>query len=45
VTGIDLVKAQIRVADGARIGDENSGVPAQKDIRLMAHALQCRVTS
>jgi pyruvate carboxylase len=45
VTGIDLVKAQIRIADGARIGDENSGVPAQKDIHLTAHALQCRVTT
>ncbi len=45
VTGIDLVKAQIRVADGARIGDENSGVPKQEDIHLTAHALQCRVTT
>jgi pyruvate carboxylase len=45
VTGIDLVKAQIRVADGAKIGDEDSGVPAQKDIHLTAHALQCRVTT
>jgi pyruvate carboxylase len=45
VTGIDLVKAQIRIADGAKIGDEASGVPAQKDIHLTAHALQCRVTT
>src|SRR6185312_6022989 len=39
VTGIDLVKAQIRIADGAKIGEEASGVPAQKDIHLTAHAL------
>jgi pyruvate carboxylase len=45
VTGIDLVKAQIRIADGAKIGDEDSGVPAQEDIHLTAHALQCRVTT
>jgi pyruvate carboxylase len=45
VTGIDLVKAQIRIADGAKIGDESSGVPAQKDIHLTSHALQCRVTT
>ncbi|HEU4780741.1 MAG TPA: pyruvate carboxylase, partial [Steroidobacteraceae bacterium] len=45
VTNIDLVKAQIRIADGARIGDEASGVPAQKDIHLTSHALQCRVTT
>ncbi len=45
VTGIDLVKAQIRIAGGARIGEPSSGVPRQEDIRLGAHALQCRVTS
>ena len=45
VTGIDLVKAQVRIADGAKIGDEASGVPAQKDIHLTSHALQCRVTT
>ena len=45
ITGIDLVKAQIRIAAGARIGTEASGVPEQADIRLNAHALQCRVTT
>ena len=45
VTGIDLVKAQIRIADGARIGTPESGVPAQADIRVSAHALQCRITT
>ena len=45
VTGIDLVKAQIRIAGGARIGTSESGVPPQDEIRLAAHALQCRVTT
>ena len=45
VTGIDLVKAQIRLAGGARIGEPQSGVPRQENIRLGAHALQCRVTT
>ncbi len=45
VTGIDIVKAQIRLAQGARIGDEDSGVLTQKNIRLNGHALQCRVTT
>jgi len=45
VTGIDLVKAQIRIAEGARIGTPESGVPAQDQIRINAHALQCRVTT
>ena len=44
-TGIDLVKAQIRIADGAHIGTSDSGVPAQADIRIAAHALQCRITT
>ncbi|MEO1191697.1 MAG: pyruvate carboxylase [Pseudomonadota bacterium] len=46
VTGIDIVKAQIRIAKGALIGDlAMSGVPAQADISLRGHALQCRITS
>ena len=45
VTGIDIVKAQIRIAQGARIGDPDSGVLTQKNIRLNGHALQCRVTT
>ena len=45
VTGVDLVKAQIRIAEGASIGTPRSGVPAQADIRLDGHALQCRATT
>jgi pyruvate carboxylase len=45
VTGIDLVKAQIRITEGALIGTEESGVPAQDSIRLNGHAMQCRVTT
>ncbi|MTJ81965.1 MAG: pyruvate carboxylase [Telmatospirillum sp.] len=45
VTGIDIVKAQIRVTEGWRIGEEESFVPLQDDIRLAGHALQCRVTT
>jgi pyruvate carboxylase len=45
VTGIDLVKAQIRIAAGARLGEPESGVPPQSDIRLSGHALQCRITT
>jgi pyruvate carboxylase len=45
VTGIDIVKAQIRISQGARMGEENSGLPAQQEVRLLAHALQCRITT
>src|SRR5579871_1746728 len=44
VTGVDIVKAQIRVAQGGRIGAE-SWLPAQSEVRLNGHALQCRVTT
>jgi pyruvate carboxylase len=45
VTGIDIVKAQIHILDGHAIGTPESGVPAQQDIRLQGHALQCRITT
>jgi pyruvate carboxylase len=45
VTGIDIVKAQIRVAMGGRLGTDETGVPPQAEIKLHGHALQCRVTT
>ena len=46
ITGLDLVKSQIRIAAGARIGDvATSGIPAQEDIKFHRVAIQCRVTT
>src|SRR3546814_3489838 len=49
VTGVDIVKAQIRVTEGGRIGDAAYGstpaLPSQDQVRLNGHALQCRVTT
>ena len=45
VTGVDLVMAQIRIADGAVIGTPESGIPSQAEIRVNGHAVQCRVTT
>jgi len=45
VTGIDLVKAQIRIAAGAAIGTAASGVPAQDGIVVRGFAMQCRITT
>ena len=45
VTGIDIVKAQIHILEGYAIGTPESGVPAQEDIHLHGHALQCRITT
>ena len=44
VTGLDIVKAQIRVTEGGEIGVDHY-LPAQEAIRLQGHALQCRVTT
>jgi pyruvate carboxylase len=44
VTGIDIVKAQIRIAEGAQLS-EATGTPSQGDVTLSGHALQCRVTT
>jgi pyruvate carboxylase len=57
VTGVDIVKAQIRITEGGHIGVTEApevphpgalhptGVPAQAQIPLNGHALQCRVTT
>ncbi len=48
ITGIDIVKAQIRISEGAVIGDlsmQGTGVPLQDHIELRGHALQCRITT
>ncbi|HUP92198.1 MAG TPA: pyruvate carboxylase [Solimonas sp.] len=44
VTGVDIVRAQIRVTEGARIG-QDTALPAQEQVQLHGHALQCRVTT
>ncbi|MDT8856511.1 pyruvate carboxylase [Paracoccaceae bacterium Fryx2] len=44
VTGIDIVQAQIRIAEGATLA-EATGVARQEDIHLSGHAVQCRVTT
>lgn len=45
VTGIDIVKAQIQITEGICIGSEQSYVPQQEQIKLLGHALQCRLTT
>ncbi|WP_217920874.1 pyruvate carboxylase [Miltoncostaea oceani] len=45
VTGIDIVKAQIRLAQGATIGEDDCGVPPQDGIRVNGSAMQCRITT
>ncbi len=46
VTGLDIVKAQIRIAEGGHIGRiDETGIPEQSAIGLDGHALQCRLTT
>ena len=46
VTGIDIVKAQIKIAEGGRLGvAAETGVPPQAEIHLNGHALQGRITT
>ncbi len=46
ITGIDIVKAQIRIAEGAEIGaTSDCAIPKQKDIKINGCAIQCRITS
>jgi pyruvate carboxylase len=45
VTGVDIVKTQILVADGAGLFGEEVGMPQQEDIPLMGFAVQCRITT
>ncbi|WP_425092479.1 pyruvate carboxylase [Tropicimonas sp. S265A] len=44
VTGIDIVRAQILIAEGKSL-TEATGVASQYDVQLSGHAIQCRVTT
>ncbi|MEQ1887398.1 MAG: pyruvate carboxylase, partial [Bryobacteraceae bacterium] len=45
ITGIDLVRSQILIADGKRMHGGEVGIPAQNDIRRSGYAVQCRITT
>jgi pyruvate carboxylase len=44
VTGIDIVRAQILIAEGRSLM-EATGTASQYDVRLDGHAIQCRITT
>ena len=44
VTGIDIVQAQIKIAEGKSL-PEATGKANQGEVRLNGHALQCRITT
>ena len=45
VTGIDIVRAQIQIAQGRDLHGAVMALPRQEEIRLHGYALQCRVTT
>lgn len=45
VTGIDIVQAQILVAQGYTLASERIAIPSQDAISVRGHAIQCRITT
>ncbi len=45
VTGVDIVRSQIQIAQGYSLHSEEMGLPKQEDISLHGVAMQCRVTT
>src|SRR5699024_3794061 len=45
VTGIDIVKTQILIADGEKLFDDVIRMPAQEAIEVNGYALQSRITT
>ena len=45
VTGIDLVRSQILIAEGRPLSDPEIGITSQADVHQNGYAIQCRVTT
>lgn len=45
ITGIDIVQAQIRIAEGYKLHSPEVAIPEQDKIRCDGHAIQCRITT
>ncbi len=45
VTGLDLIRAQILIAEGSLLASEELAIGDQSDITISGFALQCRVTT
>ena len=45
ITGIDLVRSQILIAQGAKLHGAELALPQKADIPRMGYAVQCRVTT
>jgi pyruvate carboxylase len=45
ITGIDIVRSQILIAQGYQLHEEPLGLPAQDQIEKSGYAIQCRITT
>ena len=45
VTGIDIVRSQIHIADGSKLSDSEIDIPSQESIHCNGFAVQCRITT
>ncbi|MHC5544095.1 ATP-binding protein, partial [Singulisphaera rosea] len=45
VTGIDLVKSQILIAQGASLSDPEIDIASQDSVQTLGYAFQCRITT
>ncbi|NNC85355.1 MAG: pyruvate carboxylase [Bacteroidia bacterium] len=45
VTGVDVVRSQLLVADGCRLDSDEINIPSQESIQCNGFAIQCRVTT
>ena len=45
ITGLDLVRSQILIADGKPMHGPEVGIPEQEDIPRNGYAVQCRITT
>ncbi|QLK85748.1 pyruvate carboxylase [Staphylococcus sp. 17KM0847] len=45
ITGVDIVKTQLLIADGAALHDDRIALPQQTAIQTLGYAIQCRITT
>ncbi len=45
ITGIDIVRSQIHVANGCKLSDPEINIQSQDDVSIRGFAVQCRITT
>lgn len=45
VTGVDVVRSQLHIADGKRLSDPEIGIASQESVQCRGFAVQCRITT